>query len=308
MKKLLLLILIISSVLCSAQRTFKITLIDAKTSKPMAKKWFTVLKNRDEYITFTHTDSNGIGTFQIRGYDSTATYQAEIVNRWDNAIKSGMYDITEIKNGQSIIKVQPVEASMPFGCGEVMYPSYRPKEPYSIHDLPEDIQRKVKTLLINRTGEKFYHRLILNGGQVINLKRLYAVVPSAKLWKYVPPIYSLCFTILDSTKHSSLYSFILKLDKQGNVIGEIELPDIKHNTSKSTIITMEAAKQIAAANNFYDVYTNVKSRYYSKTGAIVWEVEQTDPGEGTKERRILFIDASNGSVLAKLTTQIEVMY
>ncbi len=274
----------------------------------MAKKWFTVLKNEDEYVTFTHTDTNGLGSFQIRNYDSTATYQAEIVNRWNNAIKSGIYDITAIKNSQPLVKVQPVEASMPFGCGEIIYPSYRPKEPYSIHDLPEDIQRKVKTLFINRVGEKFYNRLILNGGQVVNLTRLYAVVPSAKSWKYVPPIYSLCFTILDNTKHISLYSFILKLNKQGNVIGEIELPNIKQNPSKSQIITLDEAKQIAVANNFYNKYTDVKTVYYPATDSIVWKFEQLEPGEGTRDQKQLLIDASNGSVVAKLTTKVEVMY
>lgn len=308
MKKLILLILIISSIFCSAQRTFKIIIIDAETSKPMAKKWFTVLKNGDEYVTFTHTDSNGIGTFQIRNYDSVATYQAEIVNRWDNAIKSGIHDISAIKNSQPVIKVIAVASSMPFACGERVYLPYRPKEPYSIKDLPKRVQIKVKSLFINRVGEKFYNRLILNGGQIIDIKRLYTVVPSAIFWERVPPIYSLCFSILDSSKHSSLYSFILNLDEKGKVIGEIELPDIKHNSFRSWIIPLEEAKQIAIANNFYDKYTNVKSRYYPKAGSIVWEFEQIEPGEGTKNRTLLLIDASNGSIVAKLTSKVEVMY
>jgi|GEM_PF-2835622 len=291
-----------------AQRTFKFSLISTETGKPLAKKWVTILKNKDQWVNFVRSDSLGIVTFSTNNYDSTATYQVEIVNRWENSVQAGMFDITGIKNSQPVVKLTPVDYSMPYACGTRMYFGYQPKEPYSINELPLSIQLKVKTYLSARVGDDFYKKLVLNGGQVIDIERLYAVNPSARSWKSVPPIYSLCFMVWDSLKRSSPYSFVLNLNQKGTLLGIVELPDIKHNASKAKIMTMDEAKKIATANNFYDKYTKVNSCYYRKSDCIVWVFEQLEPGEGTRNLTKLLINAHTGAIVDKITSKIEVMY
>ncbi|SDZ79604.1 hypothetical protein [Pedobacter hartonius] len=308
MKTFILSILFIFPFAAIAQRTFKFSLINAETGKPMAKKWVTILKDKDRWINFVHSDSLGIVTFSTSNYDSTATYQAEIVNRWENSVQAGMFDITGIKNSQPVIKLTPAAYSMPYACGTRMYSGYQPKEPYSINELPHHIQVKVKSYLSSRVGKDFCKKLLLNGGQIVDIERLYAVNPSARSWESVPPIYSLCFMVWDRLKRSSSYNFILNLNQKGTLLGIVELPDIKHNSTKGKIMTMDDAKKIALANSFYDKYTKVNSCYYKKIDSIVWVFEQQEPGEGTRNLTKLLINAHTGAIVDRVTSKVEVMY
>lgn len=308
MKTFFLSILFILPFAAIAQRTFKFSLISTETGKPMAKKWVTILKDKDRWINFVHSDSLGIVTFSTSNYDSTATYQVEIVNRWENSVQAGMFDITGIKNSQPVIKLTPEAYSMPYACSTRIYSGYQPKDPYSINELPLNIQVKVKSYLLERVGKDFYKKLVLNGGEIIDIERLYAVNPSARSWESVPPIYSLCFIVWDSLKLSSSYSFILNLNQKGALLGIVELPDIKHNSTKAKIMTMNEAKKIAIANNFYDKYTNVNSCYYKKIDSIVWVFEQTEPGEGTRNLTKLLINAHTGAIIDKVSSKVEVRY
>jgi hypothetical protein len=309
MKIFFLSILFILPFTAIAQRTFKFSLISAETGKPMSKKWLTLLKDKDQYIDDVHSDSLGIVAFSIRNYDSTATYQVEIVNRWGNSVQAGMFDITEIKNSQPVIKLIPTAYSMPFGCGTRIYSGgYRPKEPYSIDELPLNIQVNLQSYLLARVGKEFYKKLVLNGGEIVDLGRLYIVDPSARSWESVPPIYSLCFMVWDSLKRSSSYNFILNLDQKGTLLGILELPDIKHNSTKAKILTKDEATKIAIANNFFDKYTDVYSCYNKKLDSILWVFGQTEPGEGTRNLTKLLINAHTGAIIDKVTSKVEVMY
>jgi hypothetical protein len=307
MKTFILSILFIFPLAAIAQRTFKLSLISAETGKPMAKKWVTILKDKDQYINYGFSDSLGTVNFSIRNYDSTATYQVEIVNRWENSVQAGMFDITGIKNSQPVIKLIPAAHSMPYGCGTRIYTSgYQPKEPYSIDELPLNIQANLKSYLLDRVGKEFYKKLVLNGGQIVNLERLYAVDPSARSRESVPPIYSLCFMVWDRLKRSSSYNFILNLDQIGTLLGILELPDTKHNSTKAKILTKDEAKKIAIANNFYDKYTDVYSCYNKERDSIIWVFAQKEPGEGIRNLTKLLIDAHTGAVVDKVTSKITV--
>jgi len=212
------------------------------------------------------------------------------------------------KNSQTVIKFTPAAYSMPYGCGTRMYPGYQPKEPYSITELPVAIQAKVKSYLSARVGKDFYKKLVLNGGQIIDIEGLYVAYPKARSWESVPPIYSLCFMVWDSLKRSTSYNFLLNLNQEGTLLGIVELPDIKHNAAKAKIITMDEAKKIALANNFYDKYTDVESSYDKKLDCIVWVFEQLEPGEGSRNLTKLFINAHTGAIVEKVTTKVNVMY
>jgi hypothetical protein len=305
MKKIITLLLVIAPLLAIAQKTFKFTLVNADTGEPMVKKWGTILMNGDQYVDFTSTNAEGACTFNVRNYDSTATYQVEYVNRWDNHIKPGVYDITAIKYSQPVIKIKASATTMPFACGTVVYAGYHPQEPTSFNDLPIKIQTKVKRHFETRVGKAFYQKLILNGGQIINLKRFHQI---DTFYKATPPIYSLCYMVWDSLSNTSVYNFNLKLDEAGNLLAPVPLPNIKRDPSKAKVLTLAKAKTIAKLNNFYDEHTQTNSYYYPGKDCIVWEFKQDEPGEGKRKSVKLLINAHTGAVIDKLTSEIYVMY
>ena len=298
-------VLIITPVLAKGQKTFKFTLVNADTGEPMAKKWGTILMNGDRYVDFTSTNVEGVCTFNVRNYDSTATYQVEYVNRWDNHIKPGVYDITAIKYSQPVIKIKASSTTMPFACGTVIYAGYYPQEPTSFNDLPIKIQTKVKSCFENRIGTAFYQRLVLNGGQIINLKHFRQI---DTFYKATPPIYSLCYMVWDSLSNASVYNFSLKLNEEGNLLAPVPLPNIKHDPSKAKVLTLDEAKAIAKQNNFYDERTQTNSYYYPNKDCIVWEFKQDEPGEGKRKSVKLLINAHTGVVIDKLISEIYAMY
>jgi hypothetical protein len=305
MKKIITLLLVIAPLLAIAQKTFKFTLVNADTGEPMVKKWGTILMNGDQYVDFTSTNAEGVCTVDVRDYDSTATYQVEYVNRWDNHIKPGVYDITAIKYSQPVIKIKASATTMPFACGTVVYAGYHPQEPTSFNDLPVKIQTKVKRYFETRVGKAFCQKLILNGGQIINLKRFHQI---DTFYKATPPIYSLCYMVWDSLSNTSVYNFSLKLDEAGNLLAPVPLPNIKHDPSKAKVLTLDEAKTIAKRNNFYDEHTQTTSYYYPAKDCIVWEFKQDEPGEGKRKSVKLLINAHTGAVIDKLTSEIYVMY
>lgn len=230
--------------------------------------------NGDINLGFTQTEPAGVCRFIDRNYDSTSTYQIEYVNRWNNHIKPGVYDIKSVKYSQPQIKIKALNTVMPYACGEIMYAGYHPREPTSFTDLPTKIQTKIKRYFTKRVGISFYSRLVLNGGQIITLQRFHKI---DTFYKADPSVYSLCYMVWDSISHTSVYNFSLKLDKNGKLLTEVPLPDIKHNPSKEKVITVTDAIEIAKQNNFYNKYTQTNS-YYSKTDCIVWGFRQDEPG------------------------------
>jgi len=273
----------------------------------MASKWCTVLKNADEYVDGVHTDADGTGTFTVINYDSAATYQVEIGNRANNFVKPGLFDITGVKTSVPVIKVSPAKTSTYYTCGEVLYGGYHPLEPYDITDLPKSIQVKTKALLIKRVGYSFYKKLVLNGGQIVDLKKFYDRNPKAKENGWVPPVYSLCFMVWDGIANKNLYSFSLKLDQQGKLIGVVELPDIKHSPAKAKIISEEEAKAIAQKESFGD--TDAQMQYSTTEGSILWKLERMDPGPvDSTTVSTLLINAHSGKLISKTKVNKMVMY
>lgn len=312
MKYLLLCLFITLSLATSAQtapirRTFRFKMLNAQTGQPMASKWCRILKNADEYVDGAHTDAEGIGTFTALNYDSTATYQVEIGNRANNFVKPGLFDITGIKNSVPVISVSPAKTSAYYTCGEVLYGGYYPLEPYDITDLPKSIQAKTKAVLINRVGYNFYKRLVLNGGQIVDLKKFYERNPKAKENGWIPAVYSLCFMVWDSIANKNLYSFSLKLNQQGKLIGIVALPDIKHSPAKAKIISEEEAKAIAQKENFGN--SDARIQYSAIEGAILWNFEHHDPGPADSTTVTnLFINAHSGKIVSKTKAHRLFMY
>jgi hypothetical protein len=308
MKILLLAISVILPFFAFGQQYFNVAIVNEQTGEPIGKLYCKVLKNNDQFVNCGTSTENGIYRFYVRDYDSTATYQVEILNRWQNYVASGRYDISAMKDTVPIVKVKPTNSVNRYTCSSISYSRYTPKEPYSFEELPENIQKKVKQHLTKRVGKSFYERLKLNGGQILNLERFYELNPEAKAEGYVPYSYSLCFMVTEPKSKSNLYSFNLALDQNGELAEEIELPNIKSNPKKARIISLAQATEIAQKGILIDDYTRTSSYFDSKIGSIVWEFEQItyEPNGGNLSIKLI-IDAHSGKVVRKRTDEITII-
>lgn len=223
-------------------------------------------------------------------------------------MEPGFFDITSVKTTIPVLKIKPSKFTLPFGCGTVMYPNYYPREPFSLHELPEAIQAKIKAYLIGRVGKSFYKNIVLNGGQLVDLKAFYKINPKIKKKEWEPPAFSLCFMVWDTETRQSLYNFQLEMDADGKLKKLIPLPDIIHYPAKAHILKLIEAKAIAKTYGFDKPYTQTKAYYYPKAKSIVWEFEYHDQGEGELVSSKLLIDAHSGKIADRLSSRITVNY
>ncbi len=282
----------------------KIKVINGVTHQPVKEIYCYILKDNDKWIDIGQTDNNGIFTTHLRNPDSAATYQIDIS---ESAFKPFRQTIHLFDAKQITITIYPDSAFVEkkpnliySECSSISFGNYQPQEPHSIYDLPDSIRIKLVAHLTARLGADFYSKLKLSGGQIVNLDRLYIVEDNAKNYKWTPYSYYLCFSFQDPAKGIGLYTAKIVLDKSGNVMNEIQLPDIHTNPEKATIISLEQAKKIAAENKFYDNKTEISLSYDTKNGSIAWCFKQAVfKPDHTMSGSTLVIDAHNGKVLGK---------
>jgi hypothetical protein len=250
----------------------KIKVVNGLTRKPVKEIYCYILKDSDEWIDIGRTNKMGVFTTHLWNLDSTATYQIDIS---ESKFKPIRQNIDPFDNKLITVTIYPDSGFLEkkpnliyLECSSISFGSYKPKEPHSIYDLPDSIRIKLETHLIDRLGQEFYLKLKISGGQILDLDRLYIVEDNAKNYQWTPYSYYLCFSFQDASKGIGLYTAKIVLDKYGNVIDEIQLPNIKDNPAKATIISLEQAKVIARENKFYNDKTEISLSYDTKNGSI----------------------------------------
>ena len=155
-------------------------------------------------------------------------------------------------------------------CSQIYFGSYNPDTPNSLSDLPDTIRIKLVSHLVDRLGQSFYSKVKLSGGQIVDLERLYLVNENAKNYQWTPYSYYLCFSFEDKEKGVGLYTSQIVLDKNGNVIKDIELPSIRINPKKANIISLYEAADIAKRYDFTNTFDNASLWYNRDTDNLNW--------------------------------------
>lgn len=279
-------------------------MINGATNKPVEGISCYILKDNDKFVDIGQTNKKGIFTTNIWDYDSSATYQIDIS---DSKFKPSKRNIDLLDKKIITVTIFPDSTYIEkepnlvyFECSSISFGYYFPKEPSSLFDLPDSIRTKLEAHLIERLGKDFYSKIKISGGQIVDLERLYIVEDNAKNYKWTPYSYYLCFSFQDATKGIGLYTAKIVLDKYGNVVKEIQLPNIKANPHKANIISLDEAKTIAKENDFYDDKTEISLSYDNEAGSITWCFKRTTyHSNHTLSGWTLVIDAHNGKVLEK---------
>lgn len=193
-------------------------------------------------------------------------------------------------------------------CPSIYFGNYQPGEPQSLNDLPDIIRVKLEAHLIRRLGLEFYSKLKFAGGQIVDLKELYIVEKSAKDYRWKLYSYYLCFSFQDIAKGIERYIGNIVLDKYGDIVEEIELPDMQRNPQKANIISLQQAKAIAIKNECYDDrHTSITFEYSKMRGSLIWRFERHIFEKSMYQfeefipSKMLEIDAHSGEIIDSIT-------
>lgn len=294
-------VLYLTSTICGfSQTSFKV--INALTKQPLKDQYCNIIKDGDTFITIGNTDNKGIYKPELFFPDSNASYQLWISAKgfkpYKNNIDLFLQKIVVISMFPDKESTKRNSNFVYSDCSSVGFGDYEPKTPQSLNDLPDSIKEKLIKHLVSRLGEPFYSKLKLNGGQIVDLDRLYKVNLNAKNYKWTPCSYYLCFSFQDTSKGIGLYTAKIVLDKDGNVVKEIELPDIVLHPEKTNLISLKSASGIAKDNNFPTTIPNISLRYDSDFECLVWCFRKVTEDNGlTFSIETLMIDAHTGKIL-----------
>jgi hypothetical protein len=187
---------------------------------------------------------------------------------------------------------QPTVANAP---ASVLFSDYEPVEPNSLDELPREIRRKLQAHLIERLGEKYFARLTFAYGQIVDHDELKRVDPKANYqWKVFA--YSLTFRISAPEKGITAYFSRIELDKNGDVIEDIELPPVRRLPLKQDFIPLSQAYMRASRHKFDRNKLRPEIAYNREIESIVYQLSEVI-GLQPQTDRVIEIDAHSGRVL-----------
>jgi uncharacterized membrane protein YkoI len=172
---------------------------------------------------------------------------------------------------------------------------YIPRTFKSLNALPEGIRVKVVNHLRERLGNDFYSRLKFVSGSSIDIEEYLRINPGTK-WKVHS--YELVFRYADSPHGLKEYYARTRLDSDGEVIEEIDLPEISKFPNKASIISVDTAADIAKSRGFESKTMNIDIRYDEDAGSLVWRFETfAREDRFTVSTKVLIVDAHSGQIL-----------
>lgn len=197
--------------------------------------------------------------------------------------------------------------------GGTWYPQqgYTPPPLKRFEEIPVAVRERLHAHLLDRFGKRYLARLTYVGGQISDQEEL-PIPPedgggTQRIFKYsiwyalsIPPG-------LGITKYESG----IELDRDGNVVREIDLPPTRRFPEKEHLIALEKAYGVAAQLGFVPTETSASIGYDDNALSIVFELEQTLEDRDTYEiGRKAVVDAHSGNALRveKTATNKELCY
>jgi len=296
--------LILFNSFCQGQRQINGRIIDSQTSKPLSKVAFYILRDNDKWIDVGDSDSTGYfkGEIDRKELSKQSSYQVSVDNDQYNLVR---IDVTALQKDTVLIKLTKNENYIPKvkgktyrDCSLTSFGDYEPREPRSLLDLPTDIAKKVTTHIKNRVGSNFYSKLILTGGQIVDLARLEKIENFSKEYKWKAYSYYLCFSFSDTSIGIARFTAKIVLDQNGKVVEEIELPSINNDPTKGEIMNMRQAIEIAEKNDYSEKDSFIDFGYDSKEDSFIWTFKKSIFNKDhSMYYKLLHISAHSGKVL-----------
>jgi len=175
--------------------------------------------------------------------------------------------------------------------------TYEPKTFNSLDALPANVRTKVDDHLRTRLGDAFYSQLVFVNGSSINVADFLRANPKTQ-WRV--HTYELVFKYADPKKGLKSYYARTRLNSNGDIIDEIDLPEVAKFPLKANIISIDDAIAIAKSRGHKTkgAVTNLTIRYLDDVGSLAWVLESYISSDAyTTTSKVLIIDAHSGVVL-----------
>jgi hypothetical protein len=145
--------------------------------------------------------------------------------------------------------------------------SYRPRKIRSLNEVPSKVIRKLSKTLRARVGRTFYSELKFDWGEEVEFDELYKFEPD---WRG-KTIAKYCLVFHFSNKSAGLkaYHFVARLNKDGELLEGISLPNISEQPNKSKFISFKKASEIANVLGFKN-HSSPGFEYFADTDSFVW--------------------------------------
>ncbi len=176
--------------------------------------------------------------------------------------------------------------------------AYEPRSFKSLDALPANIRLKIENHLRERFGNEYYSKLVFVSGAVIDLSELYRIEPNAKNYQWKIPSYELVFKYADPKKGLKKYYARVRLDSNGDVMAEINLPEVSKYPPKANLISVDRAIGIAKERGLKPKDMNIRILYDEAVGSLVWIINSfAGEDEYTSTDRVIRIDAHSAEIL-----------
>ncbi|MGI4885667.1 MAG: hypothetical protein ACRYFR_11975 [Janthinobacterium lividum] len=268
------------------------TIVDKETGKPISELYFYMHKDYDKWIDINQTDAQGkfVGKIKFEELNSRSKYQIFVNKKGYEQI---IYEV-DISNHEPITiqLVRRKPGPLVWDCGTPSFGLYAPHVSSSLTELPDFIQKKLATYLIDRLGNAYYSRTQFSGGRVVDINRLHKVEPNSLNYQWTVHNYYLCFSIADTLGGS------MAMDSTGRVTVGLGFPAIGHDASKAEVITKKEAIKIAKSSKGYKRRkTTVAFDYDNENDCFEWTFRNCKYKGINVSCSILHIAAHTGQVL-----------
>jgi hypothetical protein len=174
---------------------------------------------------------------------------------------------------------------------------YQPKIFQTLDALPANVRTKIDDHLRTRLGNAFYSQIVFVNGSSINVADFLRANPRTQ-WRV--HTYELVFKYADAKHGLREYYARFRLDSNGDVIDEINLPKVAKFPLKGKIISIDDAIAIAKSHGHLTKGsgTNLTIDYLEDIGSLAWEFKSYSSNDAsTVTAKVLIIDAHSGAIL-----------
>ncbi len=153
-------------------------------------------------------------------------------------------------------------------------------------ELPEETHNAVVAHLERRLGAEFLQHVVFIGGNIVDTDSLIFLPPYRRT-------IDLFFALSAPDKGITRYETFLRIDQDGKVIREIELPHVALTPSKAALIAYDDAYQRALPFEVTDNGAMHSIEYCKSRDSLCFKFPVTD------SRNIVYVDAHDGTVFVE---------
>ncbi len=251
---------ILFSLNCFSQSA--IQLISNNKSLSKGGVYINLYKNSNTHVTRRVSNEFGAISLNMHEFDSTTIYHFNFRNSSFNPI----WQELDLKNKDTLKVDLSYDQYYTLSSkdlysgkyGYISFLNYYPRQPRRLSEIPKKIADSATMYLKKRVGQLFYDDFKLIDGQIVDLEELNSMY---NYWNSSKTSYYLFFSYRNIGAGIKMYVSKIELDKNGNILKDIEFPAIAENSIQEKLVSFNKIKEIVIESGFYKDVRVVENGY-----------------------------------------------